>query len=74
MALQAKRSTSRSSEAKQAALEEATKEDVTRLNAMIPKSLHKRLKMQAIEEGDGSTVTAIIVRAAEEYLERYGDT
>ena len=70
MALQVKK-THRSSEAKQAALEEARKEDVTRLNALIPKSLHKQLKMQAIQEGEGATVTSIITKAAEEYLKRY---
>lgn len=70
MALQVKK-TDRSSEAKQAALEEARKEDVTRLNALIPKSLHKRLKMQAIQEGEGATVTSIIIKSAEEYLNRY---
>lgn len=74
MALQAKKRSNRSSETKQAALEEAQREEVTRLNALIPKSLHKRLKRQAIEEGDGTTVTAIIVRATQEYLERHGET
>ncbi len=69
MALHVKESR-RSTEQKQAAIEEAVKEDVTRLNVLIPEQLHRSLKLQAIEEGKGVTLTSIIIRAANEYLSR----
>lgn len=65
------KSTRRASPSKKAAIEEATREDSVRINAMVPRSLRDRLKMQAIQEGNGSTVTAILIRASEEYLSRY---
>jgi hypothetical protein len=72
MTLQIKKNR-RSSESKQAAIAEATRESVARLNALIPESLHRRLKMQAIAEGRGATVTSIIITATDEYLRRYAD-
>ncbi|MEZ6069475.1 MAG: hypothetical protein R3C10_04195 [Pirellulales bacterium] len=63
----------RASAAKDAALEEAAREDMVRLNATVPRSLRDRLKMQAIREGGNRTVTAILMDATEEYLDRYGD-
>lgn len=65
------KSTRRASPSKKAAIEEATREDSVRINAMVPRSLRDRLKMQAIQEGNSSTVTAILIRASEEYLSRY---
>jgi hypothetical protein len=65
--------TRRSSVSKREAIEEATREPTIRLNALIPASLHKRLKLRAIEEGSGATVTAIIIAAADEYLRRGAD-
>ena len=47
MALKVKDSR-RSDERKQAAIEEAVREDFARLNLLIPESLHRRLKLQAI--------------------------
>lgn len=61
--------TRRDHEGKQQAIEAASKEDTTRLNAEIPMSLHNRVKMRAIQEGRGSTITSIIIRALTEYLE-----
>ena len=63
----------RSSEQKEAAIEEATKDEVTRLNVLIPETLHRDLKLQAIAEGKSVTITSIIIRAAGEYLSKYGD-
>ena len=63
----------RSSEQKEAAIEEATKDEVTRLNVLIPETLHRDLKLQAIAEGKSVTITSIIIRAASEYLSKYGD-
>jgi hypothetical protein len=54
---------------KQAALEEAAKEETTRLNAEIPVSLHNRVKIRAIQEGKGKTITSIVVKALEAYLQ-----
>lgn len=72
MALHVKESR-RSSEQKEAAIEEATKDEVTRLNVLIPETLHRDLKLQAIAEGKSVTITSIIIRAASEYLSKYGD-
>ena len=63
----------RSSEQKEAAIEEATKDEVTRLNVLIPETLHRDLKLQAIAEGKSVTLTSIVIRAASEYLSKYGD-
>ena len=63
----------RSDERKQAAIEEAVKEESARLNLLVPESLHRRLKLQAIAEGRNVTLKSIIVRAANEYLEKYSD-
>lgn len=70
MALKVKDSR-RSNERKQAAIDEAVKEDLARLNMEIPESLHRRLKLQTIAEGRNVTLKSIIVRAATEYLEKY---
>lgn len=64
----------RESPAKEAALEEAAREELVRLNATVPRSLRDRLKMQAIREGGGRTVTAILTEAAETYLARNSDS
>ena len=72
MALHVKESR-RSSEQKEAAIEEATKDEVTRLNVLIPETLHRDLKLQAIAEDKSVTITSIIIRAASEYLSKYGD-
>lgn len=53
---------------KQAAVEEALKEETTRLNVEMPISLHSRLKIQAIQEGKGVTITKIVNKAIEDYL------
>ncbi len=58
---------------KQAALEEASKEETTRLNAEIPVSLHNRLKIQAVKEGKGMTVTKIVIQSLEDYLSKNSD-
>ncbi len=53
MVLKAKR-TRREHELKNLAMEEASKEETTRLNAEIPVSLHHKIKIRAVEEGKGS--------------------
>lgn len=65
--------TRRNSHAKQAALDEATREETTRLNILIPVSLHRRLRLQAVEEGHGVTITSVVIRATNEYLKKYSD-
>jgi len=68
MVLKAKK-TRRDREAKTQAIEEASKEETTRLNAEIPVSLHNKIKMRAIQEGKGSSITNIVIKALAAYLE-----
>lgn len=70
MALRAKHSR-RSHAGKDDAMEQVARPETTRLNADIPKHLHRRVKMQAAEEG--GKMNAIIVKALEEYLQKYSD-
>ena len=63
----------RSSEQKQLALEEAVREDTTRLNILIPESLHRELRLRAASEGKGATITGLIIRSARELLENLAD-
>ena len=65
MALRAK-SSRRKSEAKDAALEEAIKEETKRLNLDIPTSLHSQLKIQAVQEG--TSMKAVVMKAINAYL------
>lgn len=73
MSLTIKKPSRRNSDAKQAAIDEATREETTRLNILIPKSLHRRLRLQAVQEGHGVTMTSIVIRAGEDYLAKYSD-
>lgn len=68
MVLKAKK-TRREDELKNLAMEEASKEETTRLNAEIPVSLHHKIKIRAVEEGKGSSITSIVIKALEAYLE-----
>lgn len=43
------------------------KEETRRLHAHIPASLHKRLKLRAVEQG--RDMTAVVVEALSEYLD-----
>jgi hypothetical protein len=67
MVLRAKKS-HRDDNHKQAALDEAIKEEITRLNAEIPISLHSKVKIRAVQEGKGQTITSIVIKALEAYL------
>jgi hypothetical protein len=51
-------------------LKEHTKkaEEVSRLSVLLSRSLHKRLKMRAIEE-DHTTIGQIVIKAITAYLE-----
>lgn len=53
---------------KLAAIEEAIKEEVINLNMRIPRSLHRRLRLQAVEEGHNVKMKSIVVKAIEQYL------
>jgi predicted HicB family RNase H-like nuclease len=68
MVLKAKK-VRRDTEQKKQAIEEATKEETTRLNAEIPVSLHNKIKMRAIEEGKGNSITSIVIKALTAYLD-----
>ena len=49
-------------------MEEALKEETTRLNVDIPVSLHSQVKIRATQER--STITNIVIRALNEYLSK----
>lgn len=68
MVLKAKK-TRRDHDLKEQAIEEASKEETTRLNAEIPVSLHNKIKMRAIEEGKGGSITNIVIKALSAYLD-----
>jgi len=67
MVLKAKKSR-REHDLKDQAIHEAGKEETTRLNAEVPISLHNKVKMRAIQEGKGSSITSIVINALEAYL------
>lgn len=67
MALRAKK-TRREREDKNLAMEEALKEETTRLNVDLPVSLHSQVKIRATQER--STITNIVIRALNEYLSK----
>jgi predicted HicB family RNase H-like nuclease len=58
----------RESSGKNSALEEVMKEETTRLNAVIPESLHSRVKILAVHER--SSITEIVIRALDDYLNK----
>lgn len=62
------KTTRRQSEAKERVLDEVTKEETTRLNAVVPVSLHKAVKIQAASEG--RSITDLLVEALNEYLSK----
>jgi len=70
MALKVK-TTRREREDREEALRDVVREEMTRLNALIPISLHKRLKMQAAKMGKGMTITSILIEALEAYMSQY---
>lgn len=72
MGLQAKKTKTRKRPEVERAIAELSKEDQTRFNAMIPTDLHSRLKIQAVKEGKGRTMTDIAIDAITEYLDRNG--
>ena len=67
MALRAKVSR-RNSDAKEAALDEATKEETKRLNLDVPISLHSQLKVQAAQEG--RSMKELVMSALDQYLSK----
>jgi predicted HicB family RNase H-like nuclease len=61
----------RASRAKDEALSEVTREETMRLNADVPVSLHRRVKLQAAQEG--KSITEILITALETYLRKYSN-
>ena len=53
---------------KERVLEEVAKEETTRLNAVVPMSLHKAVKVQAATEG--RSITDILIDSLNEYLSK----
>ncbi len=69
MALKAK-SSRRNRDDKEAAIRSVTQEETTRLNALIPTSLHKKLKLQAAKIGKGATITSLLIDALNAHLSK----
>lgn len=68
MVLKAKQSR-RNNDAKEQVMQDIAKEETTRLNADVPVSLHKKVKLQAVEEG--RSITDIVIESLKEYLSKY---
>jgi hypothetical protein len=51
-----------------AVIKEVGLEEKSRLNSLIPSSLHQRLKIHAAKAGKGVTVTSIVIGLLEEYM------
>lgn len=62
------KTTRRRTETKERVLEEVAKEETTRLNAVVPMSLHKAVKVQAATEG--RSITDILIDSLNEYLSK----
>ena len=58
----------RDTSVKAQALAEAVKDDTTRINAEIPVSLHKKIKIRAVQEG--TSITDLMIKAFNEYLSK----
>jgi predicted HicB family RNase H-like nuclease len=62
------KTTRRSTETKDRVLEEVAKEETTRLNAVVPVSLHKAVKVQAANEE--RSITDLLIEALNDYLSK----
>ena len=62
------KTTRRRTETKERVLEEVAKEETTRLNAVVPVSLHKAVKVRAASEG--RSITDILIDSLNEYLSK----
>ncbi len=70
MAFRAKKS-SRHHQGKKEALKEITRESAVRFNALLPESIYKRLRLQAMDEGKGRDMTKITIDALNLYFRKY---
>lgn len=62
------KTTRRKSDAKDRVLDEVMREETTRLNAVVPLSLHRKIKIQAANEG--RTITELVIGVLNEYLSK----
>lgn len=62
------KTTRRHTDTKERVLEEVAKEETTRLNAVVPVSLHKAVKVRAASEG--RSITDILIDSLNEYLSK----
>ena len=60
----------RDREDKEAVLQSVVKEETTRLNALIPTSLHHKLKLHAASRGKGTTITSLLIDAINDHLSK----
>ena len=65
--------TRRQHDNREEAIADVTKEETKRLNVDIPISLHNEIKIQAIKEGNGATISSIAIKALNEYLSEHSD-
>lgn len=63
------KTTRRKSDAKDRVLDEVMREETTRLNAVVPLSLHRKIKIQAANEG--RTITELVIAVLNEYLSKH---
>jgi predicted HicB family RNase H-like nuclease len=62
------KTTRRQTEAKDRVLDEVIREETTRLNAVVPISLHKAVKVQAAKEE--RSITDLLIEALNDYLSK----
>lgn len=62
------KTTRRQTEAKDRVLDEVVREETTRLNAVVPVSLHKAVKVQAANEE--RSITDLLIEALNDYLSK----
>ncbi|CAN5796408.1 hypothetical protein BH24DEI2_BH24DEI2_03140 [soil metagenome] len=61
----------RGSRAKSDALDEVAREETTRINAVVPVSLHRQIKLQAAKEG--RSITDLLIDSLSTYLKKYSN-
>ena len=62
------KTTRRQTEAKDRVLDEVMREETTRLNAVVPVSLHKAVKVQAAKEQ--RSITELLIETLNDYLSK----
>lgn len=61
---------SRYREDKEESIKKVLQENLVRFNAMIPVSLHNKLKVYVAKKGNGVTMTSIVTNIIDEFLSK----